>query len=111
MLASLLVLLVGCSGTPDATPTPLIAPATSTPTPTVEPTPAPPPEGTLRVAVIGAAPHQDLHRVVSEWATLFGSGLGYDRLLRFEAGPGVELPGLGVECDLCVGWRWVDETT
>jgi len=63
------------------------------------------------VAVIGAAPHQDLHRLVSEWATLFGSGLGYNRLFRFVADPGTDLPSLNVECELCKGWRFVDDTT
>ena len=100
-----LALLAACSADPTPTPVP------ATPTPTAVPTPGPPPEGTLRVAVIGAAPHQDLHRLVSEWATLFGSGLGYNRLFRFVANPGTELPSLQVECDLCRGWRFVDDTT
>ncbi len=63
------------------------------------------------MAVIGAAPHQDLHRLVSEWAILFGSGLGYNRLFRFVADPSTELPSLRVECDLCRSWRFVDDTT
>jgi ABC-type transport system substrate-binding protein len=100
-----LALLAAC--TADPTPTPIPA----TPTPTLIPTPGPPPEGTLRVGVIGAAPHQDMHRLVSEWATLFGSGLGYNRLFRFVGGPGTELPSLRVECDLCRSWRFVDDTT
>ena len=108
-LASL-TLLAGCA--PDATPTPTALPATATPAAlVVDATPASPPEGTLRVAVIGAAPHQDLHRLVSEWATLFGSGLGYDRLLRFTTTPDTPLPSLAVECDLCAGWRWADDVT
>ena len=65
----------------------------------------------MRVAITGAAPHGDLHRLVSEWATLFGSGLGYSRLMRFEAGPGTALPSLRVECDLCDDWRLVDSKT
>jgi ABC-type transport system substrate-binding protein len=100
-----LVLLSACSAEPTPTPVP------ATPTPTVIPTPGPPPAGTLRVAVIGAAPHQDLHRLVSEWATLFGSANGYSRLFRFVAGPSVETPSLRVECDLCRSWRFVDATT
>ena len=48
------------------------APPTATPTPLDAPTATPPAAGTLRVAVTGAAPDLDLHRVVSEWATLFG---------------------------------------
>jgi peptide/nickel transport system substrate-binding protein len=49
--------------------------------------------------------------MVSEWATLFGSGNGYTRLFRFVAGPSVQLPSLRVECDLCRSWRFVDDTT
>jgi peptide/nickel transport system substrate-binding protein len=71
----------------------------------------PRPEGTLRVAVIGAAPHRDLHQLVSEWATLFGPGLAYSRLLRFEAGPGIEQPSMAVRCDLCDEWRRLDART
>ena len=108
VVPALVLLLAACS--PDATPTPTLVITTATPTPAVDATSAPPPEGTLRVAVIGAAPHQDLHRMVSEWATLFGSGLGYNRLLRFVTGPGTLLPSLAVECDLCSSWTWVDWT-
>ena len=57
------------------------------------------------MAAVGAAPHRDLHRLVSEWATLFGPGLAYSRLLRFEAGPGVAQPSMRVLCDLCEAWR------
>ncbi len=99
------LLIAACSAGPTPTATP------ATPRPTVAPTPGPPPEGTLRVAVVGAAPHQDMHRLISEWATLFGAGLGYDRLFRFVADPGTETPSLRVECDLCVSWRFVDGTT
>ncbi|MEE8519659.1 MAG: hypothetical protein V3S98_11090, partial [Dehalococcoidia bacterium] len=95
----------------------LLAAACSGPVPTPTPTAAVPPidvspeEGTLRVAVTGAAPHRDLHTVVSEWATLFGSSLGYSRLMRFVTGPGQPLPSLTVECDLCESWRQVDPLT
>ena len=107
-LLAIAALAAACSG--DPTPTPTSVPATPT---AHEPTatPAPLPEGVLRVAVTGAAPHRDLHRLVSEWATLFGSGLGYGRLMRFEAGPGTAVPSLAVECDLCDAWRVVDATT
>ena len=63
------------------------------------------------MAVVGAAFHRDLHQVVSEWATLFGPGLAYGRLLRFEHGPHVPLPSMRVECDLCESWRAVDPLT
>ena len=95
-------LLVACAS-PSPTPTSL-----PTATPTVLP---PPPAGTLRVAAIGRAPHRDVHRLVSEWATLFGSGLAYSRLLRFEVGPGVDPLSMHTVCDLCVRWRRVDVRT
>ena len=113
-----------CLGGPAATATPTPTLATA-PTATLMPTPTPtptapastptatarPPDGLLRVAVTGAAPHWDLHRVVSEWATLFGPGLAYSRLMRFATGPDTPLPGQHVECDLCDAWRLVDATT
>ena len=111
---------MACLGGPaaTATPTPTLAPAptaTPTPTPTAPASPptatARPPDGLIRVAVTGAAPHWDLHRVVSEWATLFGPGLAYSRLMRFATGPDTPLPGQHVECELCNAWRLVDATT
>lgn len=94
-----MLLAVACSATPTPTPPP-------PPTPTLDLGPRA--EGTLRVAVVGEAPHRDLHQIVSEWATLFGPGLAYSRLLRFTDGAG---PSLRVECDLCEAWRQVDERT
>ncbi len=104
LLTSVAVLAAACS---TAAPTPTPPPLTPTPTPTV----GAPPAGTLRVAVTGAAPHLDLHRVVSEWATLFGPGTAYSRLLRFVSGPQAVFPSLAVECDLCDAWRVVDDLT
>ncbi len=99
LLAGALV-LAACTGAPTPAPTP-------TPTPT--PTPVPPEAGEVRVAVTGAAPHLDLHRTVSEWATLYGPGPAYARLLRFDVdGPA---PALRPVCDLCASWRWADERT
>ncbi|MCI0816460.1 MAG: ABC transporter substrate-binding protein [Chloroflexi bacterium] len=104
LLTSVALTAAACSA---AAPT-----ATATPnTPTPMPTAGPPPAGTLRVAVTGAAPHLDLHRVVSEWATLFGPGTAYSRLLRFVSGPQAVFPSLAVECDLCDEWRVVDALT
>lgn len=95
-------LLAGACAAPTPTPEPTPAPTSApTPTPYVEP----PAEGALRVAAVGAAPHRDLHRLVSEWATLFGPGLAYSRLLRFEARPGAAQPHMRVACDLCEAWR------
>ncbi|MCH7655681.1 MAG: ABC transporter substrate-binding protein [Chloroflexi bacterium] len=107
LLTSAALTAAACSAqAPTATPPP---PGTLTHTPA--PTAGPPPAGTLRVAVTGAAPHLDLHRVVSEWATLFGPGPAYSRLLRFVSGPRASLPSLAVECDLCEEWRVVDALT
>ncbi len=111
-----LMLQVACGPDPTAMPTALptaTVPPMATPTAVAGATPTPvlPPEGTLRVAVTGAADHRDLHRLVSEWATLFGPSLSYNRLLRFATGPGVPLPSLVVECDLCSEWRQVDQIT
>jgi peptide/nickel transport system substrate-binding protein len=105
---ALMILMAACSS---------LTPKPSTPTPTPTPTPYVPPrglapeEGTLRVAVTGAAPHRDLHQVVSEWATLFGASLGYSRIMRYVVGPGQPVPSLAVECDLCSDWREVDPLT
>ena len=84
-------------------------PTVPTLTPTVAP-PRTPPQGTLRVAVTGALPHRDMHRVVSEWATLYGPGPSYGRLMKFSLGA-EGAPSLAVQCDLCESWRIVDELT
>ena len=62
------------------------------------------------MGVTGAAPHKDMHAMVSEWAALFGPGPSHGRLMRFAidaSGP----PTLEVECDLCQSWRFVDNLT
>ena len=100
-----MLLLAGFAACSSPTPTPV-----PTATPTVEPTPSPPPEGTLRVGVTGAAPHRDMHAMVSEWAALFGPGPSHGRLMRFVLkadGP----PTLEVEYDLCESWSFVDDVT
>ena len=101
------LLAVGLAACSNPTPTPTLTP---TPTPTAGPTPLPPPDGTLRVGVTGAAPHRDMHAMVSEWAALFGPGPSHGRLTRFILQPNVP-PTLAVECDLCESWRFVDELT
>ena len=104
--ALLLAVLAACNGStvvPTATPTP-------TAVRTIDPVPVSPPEGTLRVGVTGAAPHKDMHALVSEWATFFGPGPSHGRLMRFTldaSGP----PALEVECGLCESWRFVDDLT
>jgi ABC-type transport system substrate-binding protein len=100
------IFLVGCGSPethlPSSTPSPIasifqIAEVTT-----------PPPSGNLRVAVVGTTFHRDLHKVLSEWGTLFGPGLAYSRLFRFKHGPSVQFPSMEVECDLCESWRIVD---
>ena len=108
-LVSAAALLAVCAACSSATPTP---DPTATPTapPTIDPSPLPPPDGTLRVGVTGAAPHKDMHAMLSEWATLFGPGPSHGRLMRFVLdadGP----PTLEVECDLCKSWGFVDDLT
>ena len=102
-----MLLAIGLAACGNPTPTPTLAP---TPTPTAEPTPLPPPEGTLRVGVTGAAPHKDMHAMVSEWAALFGPGPSHGRLMRFTLHVGGP-PTLAVECALCESWRFVDDLT
>ena len=104
--AALLIACVGCTGSAS---TPTLAPPTPTATVTVEPAP-PAPKGTLRVGVVGLAPHRDMHTLVSEWATLFGPGPSYGRLMRFSLAQ-ADVPTLEVECDLCESWRFVDDVT
>ena len=64
----------------------------------------------MRVGVTGAAPHKDMHAMLSEWAALFGPGPSHGRLMQFVLdadGP----PTLEVECDLCESWEFVDDLT
>lgn len=62
------------------------------------------------MGVTGAAPHRDMHAMVSEWAALFGPGPSHGRLMRFTLEAGGP-PTLAVECDLCESWRFVDDLT
>ena len=102
-------LLIACAACTGSASTPTLAPPTPTATVTVEPAP-PAPKGTLRVGVVGLAPHRDMHALVSEWATLFGPGPSYGRLMRFSLAQ-ADVPTLEVECDLCESWRFVDDVT
>ena len=105
LVAMALMIAVSCSRPPAPTPG-----STIRPEPTAAVTP-PGSGGLLRVAAVGATFHRDLHQVVSEWATLFGPGLAYSRLLRFQYGPQVQLPSMAVECGLCESWRVGDPLT
>ncbi len=55
--------------------------------------------------------HQDVHLDVSPALSTWGPGLAYSRLLRFKSGPGVEMPSLAVECDLCESWEMESPTS
>ena len=110
------------TSTPTVTPTPT---RTATPLPASRATPTPTqsfpgltatptaqePLGQLRVAAPAAAPHFDVHQDASEALASLGPGLAYSRLLRLVSGPGVELPSMEVECDLCQRWRIVGPLT
>ena len=42
-----------------------------------------PSPGSLKIGVVGSFPYKDLHKVISEWATLYGPGPSYSRLMKF----------------------------
>ena len=104
---------------PTAIPTARAAPATPTAVPdALQPEPRgtgtgdePRYGGTLNVASMRGIAHQDVHYDVSAALAAWGPGLAYSRLMRFAAGPDVELPSLAVECDVCAGWTMVDGET
>ncbi len=64
----------------------------------------------MRVGVTGAAPHKDMHAMLSEWAALFGPGPSHGRLMRFALDDD-DPATLEVECDLCASWEFVDGLT
>lgn len=51
--------------------------------------------------------HQDASPALSTW----GPGIVYSRLLRFKSGRDLPLPNMEVECELCLRWEMVDDTT
>lgn len=55
--------------------------------------------------------HQDVHLDVSPALSTWGPGVAYSRLMRYQAGPNVELPSLAVECDLCASWEMETPTS
>ena len=107
--AAAAVLVAGFAACGDSTPTPS---PTATPTAprVIDPLPVRPPEGTLRVGVTGAAPHKDMHALVSEWAAFFGPGPSHGRLMRFTL-DAADPPALEVECGLCASWELIDDLT
>ncbi len=53
----------------------------------------------------------DVHTNNSPVLASFGPGLAYSRLLRFRSGPGISLPTMATECDLCERWTQLNPTT
>ena len=95
---------------PTAAPSP-IPTASPTPTTSIGPIPSPTtevasrsPDGIIVLGVPTGPTHLDVHQEVTEGLTSVGPGIAYSRLLRLKSGPGVILPSLEVECDLCRRW-------
>ena len=89
---------------PAATP----VPATSTPRPTPDQRTR---GGTLNLSTKEGIPHQDVHLDVSPALAIWGPGIAYSRLLRLKSGPGIQLPSMELECDLCASWTMETPTT
>ncbi len=128
--------------TPTATPTPLLP--TPTPTPRPEPTitasPTTVPDksvkplpieglrgGTIKIAVPGAPPHQDIHKSVSPILAGWGPGIAYSRLFQYrwlkpnEPNSGTDQLSSRYDpttstsahetiCDLCESWDFDGDT-
>ena len=101
---------------PTSTPVPAPAPvATATAVP-IPPTPRPTPDprtrgGTLNLSTPQNIAHFDVHLDVSPALSTWGPGIAYSRLMRIASGPGVTLPSLAVECDLCLSWTMESPTS
>ncbi|MCH8205644.1 MAG: ABC transporter substrate-binding protein [Chloroflexi bacterium] len=67
--------------------------------------------GRLSLATAAGVRHQDVHQEASPALSTWGPGIAYSRLLRLKSGPGVELPSLVVECELCFAWEMEDDRT
>lgn len=67
--------------------------------------------GMLSLASRESFDHFDVHQELSPALSIWGPGIAYSRLLRFENGPDVELPSLAVECDVCERWEMIDSQT
>ena len=104
------------------TPTPSSTAVLPPPGPMLTATPVPIPStpipitgvrygGTLNLISRENIVHQDIHQEVSPALSTWGPGVAYSRLLRFNSGPGVELPTLAVECELCESWTMEDAIT
>ncbi|MXX92137.1 MAG: ABC transporter substrate-binding protein [Chloroflexi bacterium] len=129
--------------TPTATPTSVLP--TPTPTPKPEPTitasPTTVPDeavkplpieglrgGTIKIAVPGAPPHQDIHKSVSPILAGWGPGIAYSRLFRYRwlkpnepnsgtdqlsslYDPTTSTSAHEIICDLCQSWEFDGDTT
>jgi len=111
LFLALALSLLACRAGPAPGPTPTPSPNPMpfpTPTPAERPTPTPGPAvrsgGVLRLALPAPPQSLDPHRFYSPGEVV--PALAYSRLLRVRSGPGVPLPSLEVECDLCASWAW-----
>ncbi len=90
---------------PSITATAVVTNPVGTPGPVIES------GGTIQLAAREAFDHSDVHDDASPALSTWGPGLAYSRVFRFKSGPGVTLPSMAVECDLCAGWRMRDDLT
>ena len=110
------IFLGACSGGPAEE---TVTPAAITPSPTqtiaAQPTATATPEppaglragGVLRFAVRRGPPHQDVHQSVSPALSVWGPGMAYSGLMRYQSGPAVTGGARIPECDLCSSWRQI----
>ena len=67
--------------------------------------------GSLRLVTRERVAHLDVHQEVSPALATWGPGIVYSRLMRLRSGPGVALPSLEAECELCSRWWMEDDRT
>jgi len=103
-----------------AEPTPTVRPVVVTQIPTAVPSAVSLPTvtpsedrrgGALNLASRQAITHYDVHNDISPALSTWGPGIAYSRLMKFQAGPEVDLPSLQGQCDLCSEWTMVDDVT
>jgi len=68
------------------------------------------PSGRLTLGIHVEPSHWDVHLTSSPVLASWGPGLVYSRLMRFLSGPGIDVPNMGTECDLCTHWEQVTPT-